>query len=353
MSNGSAGTKPHPAIVKEASTWFIEFRAGDVQGKARERFIEWLRRSPENIQAYLEVSGAWAELPTSDPEGKFNIAALIVRARAAGDVVALNGACSFSQIRPSGPKLSILRQPLRRAALSAAASLILALIALGFYGIRYFDGVYSTDVGEQRTVALADGSSIELDARSRIRVDLTDHQRNVALIQGRALFHVAKDRRRPFIVRAGSAQVRAVGTEFDVYRKSNETVVTVVEGRVETTNESGLAGAKAIVVSAGEQLTLQPHTDAKPTVTDASAATAWIYHRLTFEETPLSEVAEQFNRYNRRILQIEDPEVKKLRISGVYSSTDPTSLIAFLRSQPSIEVVETANDVRISHREDH
>jgi len=82
-------TKTHSATVAEASAWFIEFRARDVTGDARLHFIEGLRRSPEHIQAYLEVSGVWAELPTSDPSGKINIAALIARARSDADVIEL------------------------------------------------------------------------------------------------------------------------------------------------------------------------------------------------------------------------------------------------------------------------
>lgn len=127
----------------------------------------------------------------------------------------------------------------------------------------------------------------------------------------------------------------------------------MVEGRVETFDESSASGAAAVVLSAGEQLTVQPHATRKATPTDTAAATAWTHNRLMFEETPLKEVAEEFNRYNRRPLTIDDPELKSMKISGVYSSTDPTSLISFLRSQPTIEVVETAREVRISYREAH
>lgn len=87
MKIGSASSKPHSVIVAEASAWFVEFRAGDVSGEARLHFIEWLRRSPEHIQAYLEVSGSWSELPASDPEGKIDIASWIARARDRKSVV--------------------------------------------------------------------------------------------------------------------------------------------------------------------------------------------------------------------------------------------------------------------------
>jgi len=93
-------------------------------------------------------------------------------------------------------------------------------------------GPLCDDVGEQRSIALADGSIIDLNARSRIRVRLSKDERDVELLQGQALFHVAKDNSRPFVVRSDTTVVRAVGTEFDVYRKKNGTVITVLEGRV-------------------------------------------------------------------------------------------------------------------------
>ena len=241
----------------------------------------------------------------------------------------------------------------RRPALAAAAVVLLASLTALFVWIDA-DKVrsYSTGIGEQRTIQLLDGSTVELNARSKVEVRLSDRRRDVALIEGQALFRVAKDKQRPFVVRAGEAQVRAVGTEFDVYRKQTETVVTVVEGRVETYPGSG-GRAAAIVISAGEQLTVLPHSVTKPTRADTVAATAWVQKRLIFEETPLSEVAEEFNRYNRRPLTIDDDELKRLKISGVYSSIDPASLINFLRNQNSIRVIETEDQVRVVRREAH
>ena len=344
--------KTHPAIVAEASAWFIEFRAGDVDGEARLRFIEWLRRSPEHIHAYLEISGVWAELPSSDPEGKIDIASLITRARNEADVVALSPGAPPPPHVPSLADSPVYRPRPRRAVLAMAALALLAAVIVRLWDSD-FTGAYATGIGEQRTIQLTDGSTVELNARSSVRVHLTAHQRDVTLLEGQALFRVAKDRHRPFVVRAGDAQVRAVGTEFDVYKKQIATVVTVVEGRVETYEASGNAGAAPIVLSAGEQLTVLPHTVTKPTRTDTSVATAWVQRRLMFEETPLSDVAEEFNRYNRRPLTIDDRELQKVKISGVYSSTDPASLINFLRSQASIQVIETENQVRVVRREAH
>ena len=87
-------------------------------------------------------------------------------------------------------------------------------------------------MGEQRSIQFEDGSTVDLNSRSKIRVKYSKQERDVELIEGQALFHVAHDTSRPFIVAVGATRVRAVGTQFDVYKKSNGTVVTVVEGRV-------------------------------------------------------------------------------------------------------------------------
>ncbi len=319
--------KTHAAVVAEASEWFIDFRAGDVNGEARLRFIEWLRRSPEHIQAYLEVSGVWSELPSSDPAGRFDIASLIARARNESDVIPLSPVNPRLPPVPSAAKLRAFREfPRRPIQLAAALALLASITSLFLWIDRDTARSYSTGIGEQRTIQLMDGSTVELNARSRVEVRLTDRRRDVALIEGQALFRVAKDKNRPFVVRAGEAQV-------------------------ETYPGTDGAGAAAIVLSAGEQLTVLPHTVTKPTRADTVAATAWVQKRLIFEEMPLSEVAEEFNRYNRRPLAIDDPELQALKISGVYSSTDPASLINFLRNQNSIRVIETETQVRVVRRE--
>jgi len=355
-------------IVAEASAWFVEFRAGDVPAATRARFDEWLRRSPEHIQAYLEVSAAWSELPTSDPEGRLDVAALVARARASveDNVAHLGLLTAFTPPIPQGvsPAAHRGRKLSQTAGLwyGLAASILLTAITstAWLYAQR---NVYTTDVGEQRTVPLADGSTIELNALSRVRVRLSEDVRNIELIQGQALFHVAKDRTRPFIVQSGVTTVRAVGTQFDVYRKTSGTTVTVLEGEVAvldaTLSEAtapappGTSLAPAILLGAGQQVTVTPHQVSKPKKADTTAATAWTQQRLIFDATPLSDVADEFNRYNTKKLLIADTALRSLGISGVYSSADPGALIGFLRAQPNLQVTETDREIRVTRRETH
>src|SRR5262249_39042282 len=156
--------------------------------------------------------------------------------------------------------------------------------------------------------------------KSRIRVRFTRERRDIELLEGQALFHVAAENKRPFVVRSGTAQVRAIGTEFDVYRRNEGTTVTVVEGRVAVREE---AVPRTLLLSAGEQVTVAPKTAPHSGKANVAAATAWTQRRLVFNSSPLPQVAEEFNRYNRRQLVIEDPALADFRISGVYSSMDP------------------------------
>jgi transmembrane sensor len=242
---------------------------------------------------------------------------------------------------------------------------------------------------------------VDLNARSKLRVEFSKNERRVELLDGQALFQVAKDKNRPFIVASGEATVRAVGTQFDVYRKDSGTTVTVLEGRVAvystayaasnsgsaeppssaaqpatrsppasmkpqaqmpatphpeaaSSNPPGLvdpSGSGAIFLSAGEQVTVTPaQILPAPARVDIAATTAWMQRRLIFDGSKLSDVVQEFNRYNKRQLVIEDAQLSDFHVSGVYSSTDPSSLIRFLREQRGMKITENENEVQIAPR---
>lgn len=346
--------------LAEASAWFVDFRAGDVTPALRAQFEKWLHTSPEHIQAYLEIAAGWSELPTVDPEGRIDLQALLSLARSSsdGNVVRLS--------RPVAASRPVPRHA-HRLALPASLAAVALLIAVGawLFGER---GTYSTGIGEQRTLVLADGSTVTLNALTTIRVRISRHDREIDLLRGQAFFHDVDEPGRPFVVRSGDTAVRAVGTQFDVDRESNGMVVTVLEGRVAVAQapdeayEAGrttsfLADARhslrdltPVLASAGQQVIVLADDVQPPKRADVAAATAWLHQQLVFDDTPLEKVAEQFNLYSTRRLVIADPDLRRVGISGVYSSADPNSLIGFLRAQPSLQVVETKTEIRVSKR---
>jgi transmembrane sensor len=361
MTMTRSQTKPNRQILTEASEWFVTFRFDDADSSARERFSEWLRRSPEHIRAYLEITAVWAELPRHDFSSRIDLPALIARARAPdADIVALK----------YPPPVREQKKPyLSRRALLAASVLLFCALPLGAWLELNHAHTYATEIGEQRSITLSEGSTVDLNARSEIKVHFSKEERDVELVSGQALFKVAHNKERPFKVWVGKETVTAVGTEFDVYRKKTSTVVTVLEGQVALASDSQVAGtatapnapaaaasprplpqAYPVYLAAGEQAVVTAQSTVKRKRTDVQAATAWIQKKLVFDSTPLAEVVDEFNRYNTRALVVEGAELGGLAISGVYSSTDPTSLLRFLADVPGIVIVESAQEIRITRK---
>ena len=313
--------------------------------------MHWLRRSPDHIRAYLEISQRYLQLPGPANVSLLEANRLLEKARSR----LVGGVIPIEEARAVHSEILTAPGPVRKHRYSAAiAASLLILIGAGLLYFVSQRGVYSTGSGEERTVTLEDTSRIELNSRTRLRVKYSPGLREIELLQGQALFQVAKDTARPFVVRTNSAQVRAVGTEFDVYRHGAETLVTVLEGTVavQPVSANGKTVAPSdLLIGAGEQAIVPPGGTPKPHATNAAAATAWTRGELEFIETPLTEVAEQFNRYSPRHLVLESPSLASVRISGIYSSADPTALILFLKNQTDLTVIESGADIHIVKKE--
>lgn len=349
-------------ILEEASTWFVELSEGHLTDKVREQFSDWLRASPEHVRAYLQISALWEDAPLLG-KGAEDVEALIARTSAAGNVVRVG-----KDRQPLSVRSRRFVTPLRSA---LAASLVLVAIGSAFWLQQR--GVYETAIGEERSLTLADGSTIDLNAQSRVRVHFTATERSIDLLEGQVLFHVTHDTARPFIVHSGAASVRAVGTQFDVDRRSGETIVTVVEGRVAVLPDSllqpvsvkavdssapaisapdfaliGPGGAGGLLLTAGEQVTLTAQATSRPTRTDVTAAIAWTQRKLVFASSPLTQVADEYNRYHQKRIVIRDRRLASFLVSGVFSATDSRAFVAFLRAQPNLTVHETDTEIEIS-----
>ncbi len=327
--------------LEEASTWFVAFRSESPDENARQEFQDWLRRSPEHIRAYLEIASTYADIPS--PETGRTPPDLIEKARSSPEINVIPLSAPglmrphLPDTRRRGTRLTGPRP------VAAAAMLILAATGVWLYTERH---TYGTGIGEQRSITLPDGSIVELNSRSRVRVAFGADERKVELLSGQALFQVAKDASRPFIVESDRTRVRAVGTQFDVYRKSIGLTVTVIEGRVAVRSASA-GEATGTHLVAGEQLTVTATRAEKAERPNIAAATAWTRRQLVFDGTPLSEVIEEFSRHSTRRIVIDSAELANLRISGQYTSASPDSLLRFLSLQKGVIVAEVDGEIRI------
>jgi transmembrane sensor len=350
-------------ILQEAADWLVNMRDGTPDERSRAQFAQWLCKSPEHVRAYLELQSMWRDMAALASRGETSPEALLRNATATGSVIAFE---DIAPVQPMDEVSKHARGPGVSLAIAASIVLVCVAAALGWWQFARF-AVYATDIGEQRSIKLIDGSIIELNARSRLKIIYSERERKVELLEGQGLFRVAKEAQRPFVVYSGDVRVRALGTQFDVHQKAGGTIVTVLEGSVEVSapparQPSGTPGglvahvspqatATSLELRAGQQVEVAASGLEQPTVANLESATAWTHRQIVFDSAPLTDVAREFNRYNHRQLRIDDPALGHVFITGVFSSSDSTSLLRFLREQPDLAVEESETEVRITARQ--
>ncbi|MDN7142924.1 FecR domain-containing protein [Pseudomonas sp. JQ170] len=216
----------------------------------------------------------------------------------------------------------------KRTTAKALGVLLLAMAA----GAAWVDPAYhaqhvASQVGQRQALQLADGSTVLLDSDSEMTVSWHLRTRQVTLTRGQALFDVAPMVYRPFLVDAGSAAVRVVGTRFNVNRLEQEVQVTVAEGKVAV--RGGATDALALL-EPGQQLRVRQGVPGPVTTVNADDVSAWKDSRLVFESTPLAEVIATLQRYRRQPITLMEPNLARLPVSGVFDSNHVERLLALL-----------------------
>ena len=317
-------------IESQAATWLARSDAGGEDGESAE-FTAWLAADPRHRAAYLRLAAAWersARLKMLRPEGQQIDPDLLL------------------PVRPRS-RWSLWQPPLAIAATFVAIAIAAVWWAGAIGGVQ----TYRTDIGGLSRVVLKDGSAVTLNTDTELRVRFGKVRRQVELMRGEAQFVVTHDTARPFEVSAGGRLVRAVGTAFDVRLDHDEAMeVIVTEGRVAFVDASGSAdmpGATATpaMISAGESATADGGkvTVRRVSATEASRHLAWRTGELSFQGETLTEAIAEFNRYNRRKLEVDDPSIGRLQIGGNFQALDVDSFVAALGRSFGIKA-KTADD---------
>lgn len=230
-----------------------------------------------------------------------------------------------------------------------AAAALMATVIIGILLYPQLRGI-STEVGEQRTLVLEDGSRIYLNTSSKVRVDYDERRRRIELSRGEALFEVARDQTRPFVVVAGEQQVRALGTTFVVRHDTNAVTVTLVEGQVEVAPllAASMASEFSTVLVPGQRLTLKSDT---PPVLDApplEKVTAWRQGQVAFDDVPLYEAIHEMNRYSTVKLIVEEPEAENVRVGGFFRMGDSASFARAVAQTYGFRVIERGDQIVIA-----
>jgi len=228
----------------------------------------------------------------------------------------------------------------------AAALLIAVATATLLWVLR--PAAYSTRVGEQKVATLEDGSRIALNTDSSVEVQYSAKQRLVQLDRGEAMFEVAHNVARPFLVRAGDKQIRAVGTSFVVRRDGNTVTVTLLHGKVAVTNvRSARTAAEPTYLNPGDRLRAVADEPVRIDAQPVEAATAWRRGQAVFADTPLSDAVAEMNRYGGPRLILADPNLTLLRVSGVFATNDTGEFARAIATLHGLHVADDGQTLRI------
>ncbi|MFT4045629.1 MAG: FecR domain-containing protein [Solimonas sp.] len=233
-------------------------------------------------------------------------------------------------------------RPHRRRA-AAVTTLLLVLTGAALWcDPAYRHERYETAIGEQRRLALRDGSTVTLDTGSRL--ELSWHLRSRrAVLDGQALFDVARAAWRPFRVAAGDARVRVVGTAFNVREADGgaSTLVTVLRGRVAV--RAAADGGDELLLGIGERARVRAGQVSAEARVDTARGLPWTQGRLVFERTPLRDVLAEIQRYRRAPLTLTEPRLGALPLSGVFSVARSDDLLDLLPRMLPVRVERGAD----------
>lgn len=300
-------------VLAEAAAWLVRLRGSERTPALESAFREWLA-VPAHARAFERASDTWDLIPRAAREYRNT-------ARTARPVRRAQ--------RPLWPVF-------------AGGLLVLLLVgALTLIGGR--SAIYVTRPGQQQNLTLSDGTRVTLNTDSRIRVDYSLWRRRVVLARGEAMFQVARHPHRPFLLIAGDEQVRDIGTVFTVRKSGGNLAVFLVSGSVEVARRASdsRAAADLTKLSPGERLQILANGSATVDRPSMEAALAWIHGEVIFDDRPLAEAVAEINRYGGPRLELAEPRLADLRISGVFQTHNATEFAS---------VVAQLEHLRVEHR---
>lgn len=324
MDGPCTGATARTAIEAEATRLFLKARASEAEADWDAAY-RWIEQDPAHGYAFAKVEAGWdlaARLRDIAP-------ARLNGGAARGDATPVSIATAR---RAPAPPVT------RRLAMGGIAAGLVAAVGAAAWRFGAAGDHYATGVGERRVVTLADGSLMRLNTDTAVTVDLAPRRRSIRLKRGEASFDVAHDTRRPFVVAADEARVRAVGTAFTVRLRSDLTEVTVSEGIVGVRD----GGKAERHVPAGNAAAVRRGTIAVTALapTDIQRRLAWQDGRLSFDGDTLEQAVDEFNRYRIRPIVIGDPALAGVRIGGTFRSDRSGDFARALEQSFGIRAIE-------------
>lgn len=307
--------------LTEAGAWLARLQREDVSEADALEFDAWLAAAPGNRAAYTHALLLWHEFEAAAPQVQDELAAIQRR-----EALKLRGTTRRWWVAGGG--------------MAAAAALAVAVMP-GLMSHQAAAETYATGKGERKRITLADGSTVDMNAETTLSVRYVRDARAVELTDGEAIFDVRHDARRPFTVAAANREVRVLGTQFDVRHRQGDLMVAVARGKVQVRPIAAQAQGRAFTLTPGQRLQVARSGVEQLQAVDPLEALSWRSGRLIYRDEPLANVVADLNRQYVEQIEISDPELGKMPITGVIVLDNQPAVVARLslmlpiRSVPS------------------
>ncbi|MEQ1560107.1 MAG: FecR family protein [Methyloglobulus sp.] len=291
----SSSTKSTKQQYEQASYWVSLLHDRNCTPQQQLVFQAWLSQSPQNQHAYQEVEALWQEMGGLEALAKPQLEAARLY---------LSNSSSKRRWQPAQ-------------SLAIAASILLLVIAVPFVRLILDNGIYHTAKGGRTHIQLSDGTRIDLNTDSEIKVAYTFFERKVRLERGEALFTVTHDADKPFEVAASNGFIRDIGTQFNVYKQADKVAVTVLEGEVSVSYQQAKTRQNLM---AGMQLIYRQNGQNQLANNDGNIqdVAAWRDGQIIFKSQRLETVLEQLSRYHSVQLNVGNAKLAALKVSGSF-----------------------------------
>jgi transmembrane sensor len=308
-------------VMAQASAWLARLQREAVGEADGLEFDAWLTASPANRAAYRAALAVWQAFEARPDEV---LEELAVETRRAA--------------RRPAPS----RRWLVGGGMAIAAGLT-AVVVLPSVMAPASIQTYTTAKGQHQRITLADGSVIDLNAETRLTVRLARRERQVQLGEGQAIFDVAHDEARPFTIEASGRAVRVLGTQFDVRNRGGDVTVTVARGRVQVRPVASSKTGQAFALTPGQRLAIGRAGVAQLSAVDPQEALSWRSGRLVYRGAPLAEVVADLNREFVEQIEVTDPTLARLPVTGVIVLDDQASVATRLSLMLPVRSVPSAH----------
>lgn len=336
-------------VLDQASAWIVRLRSDQVTERDQQDFALWLAQSRDHQAAFDEMMVLWEAMGSDSAQPRESTISALMGKVSKGNAPPASNDCNGVEVdspastvnnksaSKPGRLFGLKPIPLIASFGSLAASVVVvALVILGggpgpLEEPPLERSLYATPVGKQQRFTLEDGSVVELNTNSRVAVSYTDSRRLLQLLQGEAHFDVVPNPERPFVVSTEQGQVTAVGTAFNIQLSmlnSSDTamVVTVTEGKIAVdAKRSGLN----LAMTVGQQTSVDSAgAIAEVENADLPLVTAWREKTLIFRATDLSAALTELNRYLAHPVDVSDPSLLNLAVTGTFSLEEPEATLS-------------------------